>query len=187
MHLPAHIKEVYASATCLHTREEVDAALDNMAYEIHNKLEDSNPILLCVMVGAVVPAGHLLTRLDFPLEVDYVHATRYRSGLQGGEIQWRAEPKTVLKDRTVIVLDDVLDGGVTLAAVVDYCKVKQAKAVYTAVLVDKERQREPGGLEQADFTGIKTVNRYIIGYGLDYKEYLRNVPGIYAIAPEHES
>lgn len=187
MHLPAHIKEVYAKATCLHTREEVDAALDKMAQEIHNKLEDSNPILLCVMVGAVVPAGHLLTRLDFPLEVDYVHATRYRGGLQGGEIQWRAEPKTALKDRTVIVLDDVLDGGVTLAAVVDYCKAKQAKAVYTAVLVDKEHQREPGGLKQADFTGIKTADRYIIGYGLDYKEYLRNVPGIYAIAPEHES
>ena len=187
MHLPEQIREVYAKATCLHTREEVEAALDKMAAEIHNELENSNPVLLCVMVGAVVPAGQLLTRLDFPLEVDYVHATRYRSGLQGGEIQWRAEPKTELKDRTVIVLDDVLDGGVTLAAVVDYCKERQAKAVYTAVLVDKERPRETGGLEKADFTGITTVNRYIIGYGLDYKEYLRNVPGIYAVAPEHEN
>lgn len=187
MHLPEKIREVYAKATCLHTREEVEAALDKMAQEIHDKLENSNPVLLCVMVGAVVPAGHLLTRLDFPLEVDYVHATRYQSGLQGGEIKWRAEPKTDLKDRTVIVLDDVLDGGVTLAAVVDYCKAKQAEAVYTAVLVDKDHPRESGGLEQADFTGIKTVDRYIIGYGLDYKEYLRNVPGIYAVAPEHQA
>jgi len=187
MHLPEQIREVYAKATCLHTREEVDAALDKMAKEIHNKLENSNPVLLCVMVGAIVPAGHLLTRLDFPLEVDYVHATRYQSGLRGGEIHWRAEPKTQLKDRTVIVLDDVLDGGVTLAAVVEYCKEQQATAVYTAVLVDKKHKREPGGLEQADFTGITTGDRYIIGYGLDYKEYLRNVPGIYAIAPEHEN
>ena len=186
MGLPEKIKEVYARASCLHTQADVEAALDNMAKEIHDKLENSNPVLLCVMVGALVPAGHLLTRLDFPLEVDYVHATRYQSGLRGGELAWRAEPKTPLKGRTVIVLDDVLDAGITLAAVVAYCKAQQANAVYTAVLVDKQRQRAPGGLAQADFTGITTADRYIVGYGLDYKEYLRNAPGIYAVAREDE-
>ena len=186
MHLPTHIKDVLAKATCLFTREEVDAGLDKMAKELHEQLEDSDPILLVVMIGGCIPAGHLLTRLDFPLEVDYVNATRYQSGLRGGEIHWRSEPKAELKGRNVIILDDVLDGGLTLSAIVEYCQDKEAANVYTAVLVDKERVREKGGVEKADFTGLVCENRYIFGYGLDYKEYLRNAPGIYAIAPEHD-
>jgi hypoxanthine phosphoribosyltransferase len=187
MDLPRHVKDVVAKATCLYSRAQVDAALDKMAKEIHAKLEDSNPVLLCVMVGALIPAGHLLTRLDFPLELDYVHATRYQSGLRGGEIHWRAEPKTQLKDRTVLILDDILDGGVTLSAVVEYCHDQGAKEIYTAVLVDKQRTREAGGLAKADFTGLVVEDRYVFGYGLDYKEYLRNASGIYAVASEHEA
>lgn len=185
MSLPQQIREVEKKATCLYSKADVDAALDRMATEIHNKLEDSNPILLSVMVGGMIAAGHLLTRLDFPLEVDYVHATRYQSGLRGGEIHWRAEPKTQLKDRTVIVLDDILDGGLTLSAVVEYCREQGAKEVYSAALVDKNCKREPGGLAHADFTGLVVENRYVYGFGLDYKEYLRNAPGIYAVADEH--
>ena len=187
MPLPREIREVFAKATCLHSRAAVDAALDKMAREIHNKLEESNPILLVVMVGGLISAGHLLTRLDFPLEVDYVHATRYQSTLRGGEIHWRAEPKTLLKDRTVLILDDILDLGVTLSAIIEYCKDQGAGEIYTAVLVDKVRTREVGGLAKADFTGIEIEDRYVFGYGLDYKEYLRNAPGIYAVAPEHEN
>lgn len=185
MSLPKQIKEVEKKATCLYSKADVDAALDRMAAEIHEKLEDSNPVLLSVMVGGMIAAGHLLTRLDFPLEVDYVHATRYQSGLRGGEIHWRAEPKTQLKDRTVIVLDDILDGGLTLSAVIEYCHEQGAKEVYGAVLVDKNCPREPGGLAHADFTGLVVENRYVYGFGLDYKEYLRNAPGIYAVADEH--
>jgi hypoxanthine phosphoribosyltransferase len=186
MSLPKQIREVLAKATCLHSRADVDAAIDRMAREIHNKLEDSNPVLLVVMVGGLISAGHLLTRLDFPLEVDYVHATRYQSSLRGGEIHWRAEPKTSLKDRTVLILDDILDLGVTLSAIIEYCKDQGATEIYTGVLVDKIRPREVGGLAKADFTGLEIADRYVFGYGLDYKEYLRNAPGIYAVAPEHE-
>jgi hypoxanthine phosphoribosyltransferase len=185
--LPSEIREVAKRATCLHSGEDVRVALDKMAAEIHEKLSDSNPVMLCVMVGGFIPAGHLLTRLDFPIEVDYVHATRYKSGLRGGEIHWRAEPKTQLKDRTVIIVDDILDGGLTLSAVVDYCRDQGAAEVYTAALVDKEHVREPGGLEKADFTGLVVEDRYVFGFGLDYKEYLRNADGIYAVAPEHEA
>lgn len=186
MDLPRQVREVFSKATCLYSRAQVDAALDKMAKEIHAQLEHSNPVLLCVMVGALIPAGNLLTRLDFPLELDYVHATRYQSGLRGGEIHWRAEPKTQLKDRTVLILDDILDAGLTFSAVVEYCKDQGAKEIFTATLVDKKRQRDPGGLERADFTGLEVEDRYVFGYGLDYKEYLRNAPGIYAVAPEHE-
>lgn len=186
MDLPKKIKEVYEKATCLCSKEEVDVALDKMAQEIHNKLSDTNPVVLCVMIGAIIPVGHLLTRLDFPLEVDYVHATRYRGELKGGDIHWKSTPRVSLQGRTVLIVDDVLDGGVTLKAIVDYCEQQGAKKVYTAALVEKENSRISGGLQKADFIGLEVENRYIFGYGLDYKEYLRNAPGIYAVAPEHE-
>lgn len=186
MNLPLHIQEVMEQSTCLHTTEEVDAAIDRMAADITEKLADTNPILLCVMIGGIVPAGILLPRLNFPLEVDYIHATRYHGNIQGGELKWKIAPDTRLAGRTVILLDDVLDHGNTLTAIVKHCEGMQAAAVYTAVLVDKAYPRGPDVIQQADFTGLNVINRYIFGYGMDYKEYLRNAPGIYMVAPEHE-
>lgn len=186
MQLPHHIKDVYEKATCLFTTEQVNTALDKMAGEITDKLYDSNPVILCVMIGGLVPLGNLMPRLDFPLEVDYVHATRYRGATTGGELHWRAEPSTDLTGRTVLVVDDILDRGVTLQAILDYVAAKGAKEVYSAVLVDKVDARVEEGLQHADFVGLECENHYIFGYGMDYKEYLRNAPGIFVVAPEHE-
>ena len=186
MPTPKHIQEVFKKATCLYTTEEVEAALDKMAADIRAKLQDTNPVLLCVMVGALVPAGNLLPRLNFPMEVDYIHATRYQGSTKGGEIEWKVRPRTPLAGRTVLVIDDILDGGITLKEILNYCKEQGVKEVYSAVLVDKTGCREPGGVAEADFTGLEVGNHYVFGYGMDYKEYLRNAPGIYMVAPEHE-
>lgn len=185
MDLPTQILEVYAKARCLYSKEQVEAALDQMAHEISVKLAHTNPILLCLVVGGIVPLGNLLPRLDFPLEVDYVHATRYGGNTSGSELVWKAKPTRSVDGRTVIVVDDILDGGLTLAAIVEDCRKRGAAEVYSAVLVDKEHPREAGGLARADFTGLVVEDLYVFGYGMDYKEYLRNAPGIYAIAPEH--
>lgn len=185
MNIPHQIKEVYEKATCLFTTKEVEAALDRMAINITRELHDKNPILICVMIGGLVPMGNLLPRLDFPLEVDYVHATRYRGELSGGEIVWKVRPTANLKDRTVLVVDDILDGGVTLAAIIKEIENLGASKVYSAVLVDKHHKRVEHGLQKADFVGLQIEDYYIFGYGMDYKEYLRNAPGIFVVAPEH--
>ncbi len=184
--LPNHIREVFAKATCLYSKNEIDAALDRMATEISYRLSETNPVFLCVVVGGIVAMGNLLPRLDFPLEVDYIHATRYRNTTRGQTLDWKATPATSLRDRTVVIVDDILDGGITLQAIVDYCAEKKAKKIYTGVLVDKCNARLEGGYQTADFTGLKVDNHYVFGYGLDYKGYLRNAPGIYMVAPEHE-
>lgn len=186
MSLPAIIREVQAKATCLYTHAEIESALDKMAREIHDALADKNPILLCVMIGGLIPAGNLLPRLDFPLEMDYIHATRYRGETQGGEIHWLVKPRADLKDRVVLVVDDILDGGITLTEIKNFCLAAGAKDVLTAVLLDKADARLPGGVPTADFTGLTVGNGYVFGYGMDYKEYLRNAPGIYVVAPEHQ-
>lgn len=186
MTLPSKIKEVYEKSSCLFTTNEVEAALDRMAIKIHEKLQDQNPVLVCVMVGGLVPLGNLLPRLDFPLEVDYVHATRYRGDITGGEIHWKVKPSVNLKDRTVLIVDDILDGGITLAAIIAEIKALGAAEVYTAVLVDKYRKRVVNGLQKADFVGLEVDDHYIFGYGMDYNEYLRNAPGIFVVHPDHE-
>ncbi|WP_019216877.1 hypoxanthine-guanine phosphoribosyltransferase [Legionella tunisiensis] len=187
MSIPSKIKEVYEKSSCLFTTKEVEAALDRMAINIHEQLHDKNPVLLCVMIGGLVPMGNLLPRLDFPLEVDYIHATRYRGEITGGELHWKVKPTTDLTGRTVLVVDDILDGGVTLAAIVKEVKEMGAAEVYCAVLVDKYHKRVPNGLKEADFVGLQVDDHYIFGYGMDYNEYLRNAPGIFVVAPEHDN
>lgn len=186
MILPEHIGQVFSKATCLYTKTEVEAALDNMATEISSVLSSSNPIFLCVVVGGIVPLGNLLPRLDFPLEVDYIHATRYHFDTEAKNLEWKVKPTCKMKGRTVIVVDDILDGGITLAAIINFCKEQGSHSVYSAVLVDKCGARLPNGPKYADFSGLKVGNYYVFGYGMDYKGYLRNAPGIYRVAPEHK-
>lgn len=186
MAIPNNIKSVYEQSTCLFTTAEVEAALDQMADKIHEQLKDKNPVIICVMIGGLVPLGNLLHRLDFPLEVDYVHATRYRGDITGGDIHWKVRPSTNLAGRTVLVVDDILDGGITLAAIIDEIKALGAEEVYSAVLVDKYRKRVPNGLKNADFVGLEVEDHYIFGYGMDYNEYLRNAPGIFVVHPDYE-
>lgn len=186
MSIPAKIREVYEKAQCLYTTHEVEAALDRMAINIHQTLSDKNPVILCVMIGGLIPLGNLLLRLDFPLEVDYVHATRYRGEITGGELHWKVKPSVNLAGRTVLIVDDILDGGVTLAAIIREIEAMGAAEVYSAVLVDKHHKRVPNGLKKADFVGLEVDDHYIFGYGMDYNEYLRNAPGIFVVDPSHE-
>jgi hypoxanthine phosphoribosyltransferase len=184
--MPEKIKKIYEQATCLYTTEDVESALNQMATDIHKVLHDKNPVILCVMVGGLVPMGHLLLRLDFPLEVDYVHATRYQGETRGGELHWKVRPSCSLEGRTVLVVDDILDGGVTLAAILSEVKAMGAAEVYSAVLVDKHQKRVEHGLKHADFVGLKVDDHYVFGYGMDYHEYLRNAPGIFMVADTTE-
>lgn len=185
MKIKEKIQTILEEAECLYSYAEVNEALDRMAKEITHKLRDVNPLILCVMTGALITTGHLVTRLHFPLEIDYIHATRYRGTTRGGDLHWLVEPRKNLKDRTVLIVDDIMDGGLTLSAIIDYCKQAGAKDIFSAVMVSKKRTREPGVTFEPDFVGVVTEDKYLFGFGLDYEEYLRNVPGIYAVNSDH--
>ncbi len=181
----AKIQDVFEKSTQLFTMDDLNVALDQMASAIHDVLHDKNPVVLCVMNGGLIPTGHLLTRLNFPLTIDYIHATRYRGELQGGALHWKVKPSIDIKGRTVLVVDDILDGGVTLAGILETLKADGASDVYSAVVLDKYTKRLPNGLQHADFVGLPIEDHYVFGFGLDYNHYLRNAPGIYKVAPEH--
>ncbi len=184
--VPEDVRSVFEKSTCIYSKQEVEQALDKMSLEITNAVSEAYPILLCVVVGGIIPLGGLLMRMFFPLEVNYIHATRYQGKTCGGELIWKAKPTCDLQNRTIVIVDDILDSGLTLSAIINFCKEAGAKKIYTSVLVDKHHAREDGGLKQADFTGLTVGgNDYVFGYGMDYQGYLRNAPGIFAIAPEH--
>ncbi len=172
------INNVKTDALCLHNTQEVEAALDNMAASITAKLQNSNPLVLCVINGGIIATGKLLPRLQFPLTLDSIHASRYRNATSGSDIHWLYEPTTPLKGRTILIVDDILDEGHTLKAIVDYCLEQGATAAYTAALLEKKLDIDKP--IHADFVGLSVENHYLFGYGLDYKGYLRNAPGVYA-------
>jgi hypoxanthine phosphoribosyltransferase len=177
---PAEIKRIQAEADLIHSPEAVEAAIEKMGREITAVLSDKNPVILCLMIGGIIPTGKLLPLLNFPLQVEYIHATRYRGETRGGELYWIRKPTISLQDRHVLIVDDILDEGTTLMAMVKECKNNQAKTIRTAVLADKQLAKERN-FKKADFTGVTVPDRYLFGYGMDYKEYLRNAPGIFAV------
>jgi len=178
----AEIECVKANSICLLDESAAKTMVNKLATDITEACQYENPVILCVMTGAVVAVGLLLPQLNFPLEVDYIHATRYQGEMVGGELEWKQLPSTSLLNRAVIIIDDVLDEGVTMAKLKNYCKEQGAARCYTAVLVDKDIEKEK--LSKADFVGFQTGNRYLFGLGMDYKGYLRNVNGLYA-CPEN--
>lgn len=174
------LERVMAEADCLHTEADVEAAIERMAGEISAALRHSDPLVYCVMNGGLVFAGRLVLRLNFPLQIGYLHASRYQGATQGGELHWRVPPADSLQGRTVLVVDDILDEGTTLGAIVEACRARGAARVHTAVLVEKRHARRPPGLH-SDFIGLQVEDRYVFGFGMDYREYWRNAPGIFAV------
>ncbi len=172
-------EQVKKEADCLFTKAEVNAAIASLAESISKELSGSNPIIMGIMNGAMIPMGLLLPELDFSLQVDYLHATRYRDKTSGGKMKWLAPPKIEIKGRTVLLVDDIHDEGITLEAIKNYCLEEGVDKVYTAVLVNKIHDRKNNTC--ADFVGINIPDRYVFGFGMDYKGMLRNAPGIYAV------
>jgi hypoxanthine phosphoribosyltransferase len=181
---PEELRRVLAGADCLHDAAAVQAGVKRLAEGLNFAYRDANPLLLVIMNGGLLPAGWLLPQLDFLFELDYLHATRYRGQTTGSELHWLARPHKPLRDRDVILVDDILDEGVTLREIAAFCRVQGARSVRIAVLVQKEIGR-PAACA-ADFVGLTVENRYVFGCGMDYKEHFRHLPALYALGDDHQ-
>ncbi|NOT66651.1 MAG: hypoxanthine-guanine phosphoribosyltransferase [Methylotenera sp.] len=172
-------QQLLAQAQLIHASEVVVSAIARLSNEVSESLRDTSPIIICVMGGGIVFAGQLLTQLNFPLEVDYVHASRYQNNTVGKTLIWKALPKLDLTNRTVLLVDDILDEGITLLAIKEKCQELGAKHVFSAVLVEKKLPHSKP--ITADFVGLEVPNRYVLGYGMDAYGWWRNLPAIYAL------
>lgn len=172
-------QQLLEQAELIHSSEVIAAAIIRLGEEISGALKHANPIVLCVVSGGIVFAGQLLTRFNFPMKLDYVHASRYQNATVGRTLVWDALPKLDLTNRTVLLVDDILDEGITLKAIQDKCFELGAAKVLCAVLVEKQlNQVKP---ITADFVGLKVPDRYVFGYGMDAYGWWRNLPAIYAL------
>ena len=171
---------VMRQADCLFDRVQVEAALDTMASDINRDMRNGDVIVLCIMNGGLVATGALLPRLNFPLRVDYLHATRYRERTEGDALHWRVDPSQPLTGKDVLIIDDILDEGYTLDAIIRFCHKQSPASVRAAVLVEKQHGR--GVRPPVSYVGLSVPDRYVFGYGMDYKGYWRNAPGIFAVA-----
>jgi hypoxanthine phosphoribosyltransferase len=152
--------QIMNHAERIYTAADIDVALNTMAEKITHDYAGRNPLCIVVLNGGLVFAGQLLPKLNFPLELDYLHATRYRD---------------------VLILDDILDAGVTLAEIMKFCIAHDASSVKSAVLINKDVEKHPDGVRVPDYFALSAPDRYLFGYGMDYKESWRNADGIYAL------
>lgn len=176
----ADIVQVRNQADLLHDEQAVTQAVRQMAKQITQQMADSNPLVICVMNGGLMLTGWLTQQLTFPLQLDYVHVTRYRGATLGGDLEWVAKPRAALRGRTLLLVDDIFDEGLTLASLVEACKKLGAREVRTAVLVRKLHERVQTDM-LPDFVGLTVPDRYVFGCGMDYQHYWRNLPAIYAL------
>ncbi len=175
--------QLLKQAHILHSAEVVAQAIEELSQNITASLKDLEPLVLCVMGGAVVFSGQLLPKLHFPLEFDYVQASRYHNQTEGQDLVWKVEPRDNVRGRVVLLLDDILDQGHTLAAIKEKCLAQGAASVVIAVLVEKQLGHSKP--ITADFVGLTVPNHYVFGCGMDVFGWWRNLPAIYALESEN--
>ncbi len=177
------LSEAMATADLIHDRTTLERAIARMAVRIRNDYAGSVPLFLTVMHGGMPFASQLALELGtrgLDLSFDYLHATRYRGATSGGELVWKHRPATPMRGRRVLLVDDILDEGHTMVAIGAWCRSQGATDVRIAALAVKRHDRCVPGLS-ADYAGVDVPDRYVFGYGMDYYEQGRNLPGIYAL------
>jgi hypoxanthine phosphoribosyltransferase len=178
------------SCKLVFSNTEITAALDKLAAKLNQQLKNENPVVLCVMQGGLIFSGQLIPRLHCMLEIDYIHATRYDNKTSGGELTWKAYPVTELKDRTVLILDDIFDEGRTLKSIIQYCESQGATNVISAVLLRKKHDRciSHDCIDESltDNVALTVEDKYVFGFGMDYNGQYRQLDSIYALEEEEK-
>ncbi|TFH12518.1 MAG: hypoxanthine-guanine phosphoribosyltransferase [Nitrosomonadales bacterium] len=172
-------EQILDTAELIYSAAVVSETVQRMAMDITDTLSGKCPLVLSVMGGAVVFTGQLLPLLRFPLNFDYLHVSRYNNKTRGDEVDWKVVPHTDIQDRVVLVLDDILDEGITLASIRERIMSSGAKAFYCAVFANKDIGKSKP--ISADFVGVTLPDRYVFGFGMDIYGSWRNLPAIYAV------
>jgi hypoxanthine phosphoribosyltransferase len=175
-------QQVLRRAELLYDKDAINSAIEALARRLTRRLRDSSPVVLCVMQGGLMFTARIMSHLPLDTEFDYIHASRYGDATSGDEIKWLAYPKLTLADRNVLILDDILDEGYTLAAIEQYCREQGARDVISAVLLQKKHDRLMSRMH-CDFVALEVDDRYVFGFGMDYKGKLRHLDCIYALQP----
>lgn len=175
------LTQIKKQATLLFDSEQIEQAIQKLAQQLTRDYAEKEAIFIVVMNGGLIFAGNLLPKLNFPLLIDYCHATRYRGKTSGSNIEWKVKPGQDLRGRHIVIIDDILDEGYTLKAIIDSIQLERPASLKTLVLVEKNHQRKAVPNMRADYCELQTPDEYVFGYGMDYHHYWRNCSQIYYI------
>ena len=169
-----------AGSECVVRRAEIAAALDALASALNRDFVNRPVLFLTVMNGALIFAAELAQRLVLDMEMDYLQASRYGSETEGGILEWLARPRKAMAGKHVLIVDDIYDEGLTVEAIKKFCRAQQAASVHIVVMAVKEHPRQTAAT-RPDYVGLTVPDRFVFGYGMDYREKLRHLPQIYAL------
>jgi hypoxanthine phosphoribosyltransferase len=162
------------------SRDEIAKAIDRLACEIKRDYQDKQPLLISVLKGSFVFMADLIRQLDLPLELDFIRLASYGAARESsGKVRVVQGVKTPIKGRDILVIEDIVDTGITISFVLDYLKKKQPASLKLCTLTDKPPRRRVS--VPIDYRGFTVPNKFIVGYGLDLGQRFRNLPDIYAL------
>lgn len=178
--MPTIEPESYAPpGELIHSADEVQAAIARQADALRPQFREEFPLVLILMQGALYYATWLTLALAIPLELDYVHVSRYADRREGRELVWQRLPSAALEGRNVLIVDDIFDEGDTIAAVREACSRAGASTLHTAVMTRKHHNRARA--RPPDSVALEVPDRFIVGCGLDDAGRWRNLPALYAL------
>jgi len=168
---------------CVYPKSELEKALEFTAWRIAQDFKGKNPIMLCLLNGALMSYAYVATHLGngFMMTMDYARPCSYHGDMTGGELEWKEKPHVDMTDRYVIIWDDIIDKARTMRAAIDFCRAQKAAAVFTGVMLDKQCERAPGCNIKPNYAALTVADYFVLGYGLDYANLGRHWDGIYAI------
>ena len=172
------IKEVLISEQQLQER------IMELAEQLNADLVDKDPIFIGVMKGVVMFFGDMVKRIAVPCQIDFMWISSYEGTESTGNMVVKKDISSDIKGRNVVILEDIFDTGNSLDFTYHYLLSKEPASIKICTLLDKPARRKEGITLQADYTGFVIPNEFVIGYGLDYNEYYRNLPYIGILKPE---
>ena len=167
----------------LFTRDEIENKVKKLAGEISQDYDGKHPLLIGVLKGSFIFMADLIRHLNFPLEVEFIKLSSYgRSRSTPGEIKVAQGLRSKIRSRDVIIIEDIVDTGHTIAFLLDYLKKKRPASLKLCALTDKPSRRQvPVNI---DYLGFTVPNKFIVGYGIDWDEKFRHLPNICFIEVE---
>ncbi len=166
------------------TEEQIQEKVKELAAVISKDYAGKNPVFVGVLKGVVIFFADLVRNVDIPCEIDFMSISSYSGTTSTGRTEIRKDLSVDIKGRHVVILEDIFDTGTSLTFTCNHLMNKEPASLKVCTFLDKPERRKPGVTLKPDYTGYVIPNKFVVGYGLDYNEYYRNLPYIGVLKPE---
>ncbi|MBQ8909548.1 MAG: hypoxanthine phosphoribosyltransferase [Oscillospiraceae bacterium] len=166
------------------SQQQLQSRITELAEQVSAEYAGKNPVFVGVLKGVVMFFGDFVKQVSVPCQIDFMCISSYSGTDSTGKMQVKMDLSTDIRDRHVVIVEDIFDTGNSLSYTYDYLLAMKPASLKIVTLLDKPERRKPGVTVKADYTGFVIPNEFVVGYGMDYNEYYRNLPFIGILKPE---